>query len=140
MPIATSFSVLPVILAAMSLPTVAVIAVKGPGVDDIYAVLGAIIASILAVMDTIQKRKEYFHVVSAFLGSSVIGSFAPGVIYHTLSYAKMIPENASVFGIWQTWAISGFLFGLNGWYIIHKTSDRLRDFVDKFVDKFKNKP
>jgi hypothetical protein len=136
MPLTTSLSILPVILAAMSLPTVAVIAVKGPIVDDIYAVLGAIVASILAVMESLQKRRDYFNAVSTFLGSAVVGAFAPGVVYHTLSYMKWIPADAAVFGLWQTWAISGFLFGLNGWYIIHKTNDRLRD----FVDKFKNKP
>lgn len=132
MPLGTSLSILPVILAAMSLPTVAVIAVKGPGVDDIYAVLGAIIASILAVMEALQKRRDYFHAVSTFLGSAVIGAFAPGPVYHLLAYMKVIPENAAVFGLWQTWAIAGFAFGLNGWYIIHKGNDRIKDFVDKF--------
>jgi len=132
MPLATSLSILPFILAAMSLPTFAVIAVKGPGVDDIYAVLGAVVASILAVMESLQKRRDYFHAVSTFLGSAVVGAFAPGPVYYLLAHLKWIPADAAMFGLWQTWAIAGFIFGLNGWYLIHKTSDRLRDFVDKF--------
>jgi predicted membrane protein len=116
----------------MSLPTVAVIAVRAPGVDDIYAVLGAVVASILAVMESLQKRRDYFHAVSTFLGSGFVGAFAPGPVYHLLAHLKWIPADAAMFGLWQTWAIAGFVFGLNGWYLIHKTSDRLRDFVDKF--------
>jgi predicted membrane protein len=119
-------------IAAMSLPTVAVIVVKGPGVDDIYAVLGAVVASILAVMESLQKRRDYFHAVSMFLGSGFVGAFAPGPVYHLLSHLKWIPADAAMFGLWQTWAIAGFIFGLNGWYFIHKTSDRLRDFIDRF--------
>jgi predicted membrane protein len=132
MPAGLSLSLILPMIAAMSLPTVAVIVVKGPGVDDIYAVLGAVVASILAVMESLQKRRDYFHAVSMFLGSGFVGAFAPGPVYHLLAHLKWIPADAAMFGLWQTWAIAGFISGLNGWYLIHKTSDRLRDFIDRF--------
>lgn len=132
MPIGTSLSILPVLLAAMSLPTLTIAAVRGPAADDIYAVMGAVLAAILALMDAVQKRRDYFHAASTFLGSSVIGALAPGPVYHLLSYIKLIPADAVIFTLWQTWAIAGFFFGLNGWFLIHKTNDRIREFIDKF--------
>lgn len=132
MPIGTSLSILPVLLAAMSLPTLTVAAVKGPAADDIYAVLGAVLAAILALMDAVQKRRDYFHAASTFLGSSVIGALAPGPVYHLFGYMQLIKTDAALWTLWQTWAITGFFFGLNGWFIIHKLNDRIREFIDKF--------
>jgi H+/Cl- antiporter ClcA len=132
MPAGTSFFVLIPIITAMSLPTVAIAAVRGPATDDIFACFGAVIASILAVMDALQKRRDYFHAVSTFLGSSVIGAFLPGILFHAASYAKLITPEAQVWSLWQTWAFCGFVMGMNGWYIIHRLNDRLRDFVDRF--------
>jgi predicted membrane protein len=132
MPIGTSLSILPVLLAAMSIPTLTVAAVKGPAADDIYSVMGAVLAAILALMDAVQKRRDHFHAASTFLGSSVIGALAPGPVYHLLSHIKLIPSDAVLFSLWQTWAIAGFFFGLNGWFLIHKTNDRIREFIDRF--------
>lgn len=132
MPLGTSFSLLPVLLAAMSLPTLTIAAVKGPATDDIYAVLGAVLAAILALMDAVQKKRDYFHAASTFLGSSVIGALAPGPVYHLMGYMQLIKVDAVIWTLWQTWAIAGFFFGLNGWFIIHKANDRIRDFVDRF--------
>lgn len=132
MPLVTSFSILPVLLAAMSLPTLTVAAVRGPAADDIYAVMGAVLAAILALMDAVQKRRDHFHAASTFLGSSVIGALAPGPVYQLLVHMAFIPKETSLFNLWQTWAIAGFFFGLNGWFLIHKTNDRIRDFIDRF--------
>ena len=132
MPLGTSFSILPVLLAAMSLPTLTVAAVRGPAADDIYAVLGAVLAAILALMDAVQKRRDHFHAASTFLGSSVIGALAPGPVYQLLVHMALIPKENTLFNLWQTWAIAGFFFGLNGWFLIHKTNDRIRDFIDRF--------
>jgi hypothetical protein len=132
MPAGTSLSLLLPLIAAMSLPTVAIAAVKGPATDDIYAVIGAVIASILAVMDAMQKKRDHFQVASNFLGSAVIGAFAPGILFHTFSYMKIIEPNAQVWMLWQTWAFCGFLMGMNGWFIINRLNDRLRDFIDRF--------
>ncbi len=132
MPIGTSMTMLPVLLAAMSLPAVTIAAVRGPAADDIYAVMGAVIASILAVMEAIQKRRDYFHLVSTFLGSAAIGALVPGPAFHLLSHMGVIKAESTVFTLWQTWAVSGFLLGLNGWWLIHKLNDRLKDFVDRF--------
>lgn len=131
MPIGTSALALFPLLVAASLPAMTIAAVKGPATDDIYAVMGAVIASILAVMESFQKKREYFHAASTFLGSAVIGAFAPGPLYHILGYLGIVSPDAQVWKLWQTWALCGFLMGLNGWFIIHKSSDHLRSFIDR---------
>ncbi len=125
MPLATAICGLPVLAALLSLPCVAVV-VHNPDSGDAYAVLGAIIASILALIEARKKDRELGHTLSVFLGSASMGSIVPGLVYHAAVWRGWVPRDSQQLMPWQVWAFGGLLFGLNGWGLLHVANAVLR--------------
>lgn len=105
-----------VVLAQLAAP-------GGPGPQDAWSVLGAMVASFIVV------HRESRGVVlslwktstlSSFIASVFVGSIGPGVTINTVlpfffdgfitTYSQLIT--------WHGWATLGLVYGLSGWWIV----------------------
>jgi len=87
-----------------------------PGAFDVVAVIGAMLATVIAVLDARKRDCSPANTVSVILGSSFVGSMLPGVLF-----CNVWPELAARF-TWHVWASLGFLAGLIGWTIVRAVS------------------
>ena len=83
-----------------------------PVAYDIVAVIGAMLATVIAVLDARKRDSTPANTVIVILGSSCVGSMLPGVLF-----CNVWPELATRF-TWHIWAALGFLAGLMGWTIV----------------------
>ena len=95
----------------------------GPGPQDAWSVLGAMIASVIVIHKEARGGKLFLWkspTLSSFLASAAIGSVGPGfVIYSILPFfSKGMAEEASAHITWHGWAASGLVLGLSGWGIV----------------------
>ncbi len=80
-----------------------------PGPKDMYAVIGAMLATVIAILEARKQDRSFANTVCVFIGSSFIGGILPGVMF-----LNIWPERALTF-TWHVWAFIGFGFGLIGW-------------------------
>jgi hypothetical protein len=121
-------------LAAFALCAVpALLAViGGPATEDIYAVIGAMLAAVVVLVDYSSSYKRgTMKFISVFISSATIGSFGPGIAAHWL----MADQTPSL--TWHMWAGLGFVFGLAGWVLTRSLlwvfNRRLPGALDSFV-------
>lgn len=107
----------------------------GPATEDIYAVIGAMLAAVVVLVDfsssyRAQKRGT-MQFLTVFISSAFIGSIGPGAAAHWL----MSDHTPSL--TWHMWAALGFIFGLAGWVITRSVlwvfNRRLPGAIDSFV-------
>ena len=107
----------------------------GPATEDIYAVIGAMLAAVVVLVDfsssyRAQKRGT-LQFITVFISSSFIGSIGPGSAAHWL----MADQTVSL--TWHMWAALGFIFGLGGWVLTRSVlwvfNRRLPGALDSFV-------
>lgn len=125
MPLITAVCSVPVIAAVAALPVIGVV-VSHPSSSDAYTVLGAVLASIVALIEARKKDRELSHTISVFLGSAAMGSFLPGIFYQIALWRQWLTESTTHFLTWQVWAFAGLLCGLNGWAMLHVINGLLR--------------
>ncbi len=77
---------------------------------DIAAVLGAVLASVIAVIDARKKDKSTGHTVSVLIASGFLGGMLPGALLPLKWPDIVLP--------WQAWSSIGFFTGLLGWAIV----------------------
>lgn len=131
MPLTAAICSVPVFAAMLCLPAGLVITSSTPVSSDIYAVLGAMIASILALVEARKKDRTVGHTISVFVGSASVGSFLPGVLVY-LAKEKGWMDASTVEGIiWQGWALMGILCGLNAWWLLHGANRYLQKRAEK---------
>lgn len=94
---------------------VTVIALQTPVSADVAAVLGALLATYIAVVDARQNDRSTTNFFSVLLSSIAVGGIAPGVIFYT-----WFPDFASRL-TWHTWSAAGFIFSLGGWALVQAT-------------------
>lgn len=84
----------------------------GAGGDpSVFAIPGAMLASLVALLKATQEKRNWQERASNALGTSVIGATAPSAFIHWFwpdAIQKMV---------WQTWAFLGFCGGLLGWIV-----------------------
>lgn len=128
---------MPLVTAAMSLPVLAMIlavapaaiVIEQPTASDSYAILGAILVSVIALMEARHKGRPFLPSVANFLGSAFAGSSFPTIAYFILvQWGWIHPEKHLWARTWQAWAAAGFISGLNGWWLIHRASALLKSF------------
>jgi len=85
---------------------------NSPGAYDIVAVIGAMLATVIAVLDARKRDSTPANTVSVILGSSFVGSMLPGVLF-----LNVWPTLAARF-TWHVWASLGFIAGLIGWSVV----------------------
>ncbi len=118
-----------VIMAQDAAVSVAALEIEAPAITDAYAVLGAILASTIALIEARYKGRDFAPAVSNFLACASIGSFAPTIAYHIGLQLGTIGQDTSWVHTWQAWAAAGFVFGMNGWWLIHHATAFIKDWL-----------
>jgi hypothetical protein len=128
MPLVTAAISIPVLAMILSTASAAIV-IEQPATADLYPILGAILASVIVLMEARYKNRPFLPSVANFIGSSAAGSFIPAPVYYLLTqWGWISPEEHLWTRTWQAWAAAGFLFGLNGWFLIHRASTLLKGF------------
>lgn len=95
----------------------------GPGPQDAWSVLGAMVASFIVVHresrgGTISLWKT--PTLSSFIASVFVGSIGPGVVINTILpflFDGFVTKYSALI-TWHGWASLGLVFGLSGWWIV----------------------
>lgn len=91
---------------------VAFLAGTTPISNDILSIVGAVLATFITVIDARKRDQSRANTISVIIGSSVVGSLAPGALCYTFW-----PALAAHF-TWHVWASLGFVGGLIGWSLM----------------------
>ena len=130
MPLLTAALTIPVIATSFALPA-AVLIIEEPRRVDMYSVLGAILASLIALIEARYKGKDFRPAMMNFLACAIAGSVAPKLVFLTmLQWGWVTTENPLV-RAWEAWAAAGFLLGMNGWWLIHQSTALLKSLFPK---------
>jgi MFS family permease len=107
MPLGTTYSIAQILLM---FPALVVAMLKGPEAPDVYAVLGAVFATVIVTLDA--KTKTRRETISLIMGCGGFGSIAPGLIIHWV-----IPHTYELL-TWHSWAFLGLVFGGFGYSLV----------------------
>lgn len=99
------------VFAAIGVPAVVAVII-GPTSPDIYAVVGALFASVLPLLEASANNRTLGHKVSVFIASGVGGSIVPGLAL----YWKFGHDADAL--RWNVWAGAGVVSGLMSWSVI----------------------
>jgi hypothetical protein len=135
---------MPIITAAASIPVLATsvwtvilaIVVNRPESADLYACLGAALASICTLIEARGNGRTVAQTITVFIGSAGCGTLAPGMLYSALRWKGWLSPDAEQYIIWQMWAAAGFFFAINGWAMAHTLNKRLVRKAEKTLDKW----
>lgn len=113
---------------------VPVLSVTQPHADDVYSVIGAMLASVIVLVDyngTPGSRRGVAQLLAVFISCAFCGSIGPGVILYNWS-----GELAARL-TWHGWAGAGFVFGLLGWVLTRSAlwafNNRIPGAVDQLL-------
>lgn len=105
---------------ALGAGVVAVVVNMTPNAADMVAVIGAMLATVIAVLDARKRDRTLGNTVSVVIGSAVVGSIAPGAVLWNIW-----PQFAATMS-WHVWAAMGFVAGLAGWSAVLAATSVLR--------------
>lgn len=100
------------LILASAAGVVAAVVRNIPMANDIVAVIGAILATVIVILEARKKDRTLANTITLFIGSSLIGSITPGALFY-----NVWPERAESF-TWHIWISLGFAAGLIGWLIV----------------------
>lgn len=128
MPLVSAALSIPVLAVTLSLPAAAIV-IEQPSVSDSYAMLGAILASLITLIEGRHRGRPLLPLLANFIGSAAAGSFFPAIAFFVLVQWGWIEPAKHVWSrTWHAWAAAGFLCGMNGWWIIHRATGLLKSF------------
>jgi hypothetical protein len=130
MPLLTAALTIPVLATALAIPATALV-IEKPQAADIYAVLGAILASLISLIEARYKGRDLGPALTNFLASASAGSFAPKIGFLILVQLGTLTHESAIVRAWEAWAFAGFVCGLNGWLVIHRASAALKSLLSK---------
>ena len=130
MPILAAAFTIPVLATALAVPATALV-IEHPRAADVYAVLGAILASLISLIEARYKGRDLGPSLTNFLASAAAGSFAPKIGFLCMVQIGTLTHESVVVKAWEAWAAAGFVCGLNGWFVIHRASSALRKMLPK---------
>lgn len=128
MPILAAAFTLPVLATALALPATALV-IEQPRITDIYAVLGAILASLISLIEARYKARDFGPSLANFIASAAAGSFAPKAGFLLLVQIGTLTHDSALVKAWEVWAFAGFICGLNGWLVISRITAALKKFL-----------
>jgi hypothetical protein len=128
MPLVTAALSIPVIATILSLPAAAIV-IEQPTFNDSYALLGAILASLITLIEGRHRGRPLLPLVANFLGSAAAGSFFPNIAFLLLvQWGWIEPAKHAWARTWHAWSAAGFVCGMNGWWIIHRATGLMKAF------------
>jgi hypothetical protein len=112
----------------------AIVAVTQSRFDpDIVAVIGALFAAVISVIEARERNRTLTHTISVFIASAGVGSVLPGSIVWT-----WFPERIATLS-WHVWAVMGGVTGLLGWSLtaaVLALRSRVPGLVNTAADKY----
>jgi hypothetical protein len=130
MPIIAASLTIPVLATALSIPAAALV-IDAPRQADMYSVLGAILASLIALIEARYKGRDFRPAITSFLACAAAGSFAPKPLFLVMLQWGWVSQESPLLRAWEVWAAAGFLLGMNGWWMIHRASALLKSLFPK---------
>lgn len=130
MPLIAASLTIPVLATALSLPAAALV-IDAPRQADMYSVLGAILASLIALIEARYKGRDLRPAMTNFLACAAAGSFAPKLAFLACFQWGWVSADAPLARAWEAWAAAGFILGMNGWWLIHRASALLKSLFPK---------
>jgi hypothetical protein len=130
MPIIAAAFTIPVLATALAVPATALV-IEHPQAADAYAVLGAILASLISLIEARYKGREFGPCITNFIASAASGFLAPKLGFLCLVQIGTLTHESPIVRAWEAWAAAGFVCGLNGWFVIHRASAALRSLFPK---------
>lgn len=128
MPLVSAALSIPVIAAILSLPAAAIV-IEQPTFNDSYAMLGAILASLITLIEGRHRGRPLLPLVANFLGSAAAGSFFPAIAFLFLvQWGWIEPAKHAWSRTWHAWSAAGFVCGMNGWWLIHRATGLMKAF------------
>lgn len=134
MPILTATVTIPVLASIVWTAIVAVI-IRQPELSDSYAIAGAGLAAVCALIEARSKARNAWETISVFIISSVVGSCAPSIIFSILHFWGWIPAALEENMSWQWWGAAGFFCAINGWLIMHHLNLAFRRWMTARFEK-----
>ena len=132
MPLTAALSSLPFLATLLAIPVAGVVIATAPAGNDICAVLGALIASVLALVEARKKDRSTGHTISVFLGTASVGSFLPGIAVQLAVLQGWLTQVTGDSLTWQAWAFAGLVCGMNAWWILHGVNRFLQRRAEKY--------
>ncbi len=133
MPLVSAALTIPVLATAFALPAAALV-IEEPRRVDAYAILGAILASLIALIEARYKGKDFRLAMTNFMACAIAGSLAPKMAFLMIVQWGWITAENPLVRAWETWAAAGFMLGMNGWWLIHKASALIKGAFPKDRD------
>jgi hypothetical protein len=130
MPLLTASLTIPVIATAFAIPAAALV-IEQPRSADMYAVLGAILASLIALIEARYKGRDLGPAMTQFLACAIAGSVAPKLAFLGLLQWGFVTTENPLVRAWEAWAAAGFMLGMNGWWLIHKATAFIKSIFPK---------
>ncbi len=102
------------IATSVALPAMAALlaALSGPDTRDAWAMTGAMLGTVIAVIEARKKDRSLASTISVVIASAFTGTVAPGAVV-----ALWFPEFSDKIN-WQIWSGCGFAAALVGWGFI----------------------
>ena len=122
------------LVTTISLPAVAAVvaAMAGPAPRDSWAAVGAMLGTVVAVLEARKKDRSLASTVTVVITSAVSGAVAPGAVV-----LNWFPQYANI--SWHVWAGLGFGTSLVGWAIVIATMRVLISRAPAAGESFANK-
>lgn len=98
-----------ILLATIGIATPIIVKSGNP---DTFAILGAVLAAIVALLKATSEKREWTQKGIVIVGTTVVGSTAPSAAIH-----YWWPEAIQKL-IWQAWGLMGFISGIVGWMFL----------------------
>ena len=134
MPITTAVCTLHVLAALLAVPAAGIVIASSGAPGDICAVLGALIASVLTLIEARKKDRSVSHTISVFLGAASMGSLLPGIAASLAVMLGWLSEQTIDRLTWHAWSFAGLVGGMNGWWFLHLINARLQRRAEKYFD------
>jgi hypothetical protein len=130
MPLLAAALTIPVLATALAVPATALV-IEHPQAADVYAVLGAILASLISLIEARYKGRDFRPALTNFIASALAGVCAPKIGFLFLVQLGTLTHESVIVRAWEAWAAAGFVCGLNGWLVIHSASATLKGWLTK---------
>jgi hypothetical protein len=137
LPLLASFVILPAVIAALG----------GPGANDQYSLVGAMVAAVITLMAVRKYDQTAMNSVCAVLGSVTVGVTCPGLLVSFGQWKGLVDDHTYNFITWHMWVLMGLVCGLCGWMVAQsiynlatKTLPTITDWFGRLIAKYFSPP